>query len=156
MIRTQAKGIPVCLTVTHLDALVMARSGFHHSVNYRSVVVLGRARTLTDEAEKRAALDALVEHVIAGRTRDARGPNPGELAATDVIALDISEASAKVRSGGPVDAATVSQLFGQSQGNALYLRELVRGSTDAGALKKPETVSALATSRPSMIAGYQR
>ncbi|MEA2146200.1 MAG: uncharacterized protein QOG59_1787, partial [Solirubrobacteraceae bacterium] len=87
LLKSAGAGIPVCFTVTLLDGLVLARSAFHHSVNYRSVVVLGRARLVEDEAEKRAALDALVEHVAAGRTRDARRPNPKELAATEVIAL---------------------------------------------------------------------
>jgi uncharacterized protein len=104
LLTSAGAGIPVCFSVTLLDGLVLARSAFHHSVNYRSVVVLGRARPVRDEGEKRAALDALVEHVAAGRTRDARRPNAKELAATEVIALGLEEASAKSRSGGPVDA----------------------------------------------------
>ena len=98
-------GIPVCFTTTLVDGLVLARSAFHHSVNYRSVVVLGRARLVVEEAEKRAALDALVEHIVPGRTSDARGPSASELKGTEVAALDCSEASAKVRTGPPVDAA---------------------------------------------------
>ncbi len=105
LLRGAADGIPVCFTVTLLDGIVLARSAFHHSLNYRSVVVLGRARPVRDAAEKHAALDAIVEHVMPGRTRDARGPNRGELAATEVIALDLDEASAKVRTGGPSDAS---------------------------------------------------
>lgn len=104
LLRTAQTGIPVCFTVTLVDGLVLARSAFHHSVNYRSAVVLGRAHVVAEESEKRAALDAIVEHVVPGRTRDARGPNAGELKATDVIALPIEEASAKVRTAGPVDA----------------------------------------------------
>jgi nitroimidazol reductase NimA-like FMN-containing flavoprotein (pyridoxamine 5'-phosphate oxidase superfamily) len=97
-------GVPMCVTVTLIDGLVLARSAFHHSLNYRSVVVLGTAHAVTEEAEKRAALDALVEHAVPGRTADARGPSAGELAATEVLVLPLAEASAKVRSGGPVDA----------------------------------------------------
>jgi nitroimidazol reductase NimA-like FMN-containing flavoprotein (pyridoxamine 5'-phosphate oxidase superfamily) len=104
LLTSAGAGIPVCFTVTLLDGLVLARSAFHHSVNYRSVVVLGRARPVREEAEKRSALDALVEHVVTGRTRDARRPNAKELAATEVIALGLQEASAKSRSGGPADA----------------------------------------------------
>ena len=104
LLKSAGAGIPVCFTVTLLDGLVLARSAFHHSVNYRSVVVLGRAQPVGDEAEKRAALDALVEHVATGRTRDARRPNAKELAATEVLALGLDEASAKFRTGGPADA----------------------------------------------------
>jgi nitroimidazol reductase NimA-like FMN-containing flavoprotein (pyridoxamine 5'-phosphate oxidase superfamily) len=96
--------VPVCVTVTLLDGLVLARSAFHHSLNYRSVVVLGTARAVEDEAEKRAALDALVEHAVPGRTADARRPDAAELAATEVLCLPLAEASAKARTGGPVDA----------------------------------------------------
>ena len=98
-------GIPTCFTVTLLDGLVLARSAFHHSLNYRSVVVLGEAERVEAPAEKRAALEAIVEHVVAGRSGEARAPNPKELDATLVLALSLHEASAKVRSGPPVDAA---------------------------------------------------
>ncbi|WUD78591.1 pyridoxamine 5'-phosphate oxidase family protein [Streptomyces sp. NBC_00510] len=96
-------GLPVCLTVTHLDGLVLARSAFHHSINYRSVVVHGVARQVTDPAERSAALDALVDHIVPGRAADSRPANARELAATAVIALDLHEVSAKVRTGGPGD-----------------------------------------------------
>ncbi|CAL9633474.1 pyridoxamine 5'-phosphate oxidase family protein [Streptomyces sp. NPDC090994] len=96
-------GLPVCLTVTHVDALVLARSAFHHSVNYRSVVVHGTAYDVTDPEEKRTALDALVDHVVAGRSRDSRPANRKELAATAVLRLDLREVSAKARSGGVND-----------------------------------------------------
>lgn len=98
-------GLPVCLTVTHVDGLVLAKSAFHHSINYRSVVVHGTARQVTDEAERRMALDALVDHVVPGRSADSRPANAKELAATAVIRLDLDEVSAKVRSGGPNDDA---------------------------------------------------
>lgn len=100
---TLRDGVPVCVTVTLLDGLVLARSAFHHSLNYRSVVVLGTARLVEGEQEKRAALDALVEHAVPGRTRDARGPNESELAATEVLELSLAEASAKIRTGPPAD-----------------------------------------------------
>ncbi|GLF95736.1 pyridoxamine 5'-phosphate oxidase family protein [Streptomyces yaizuensis] len=96
-------GLPVCLTVTHVDGLVLARSAFHHSVNYRSVMIHGIARPVTDPGEKRAALDALVDAVVPGRSRDTRPPNTRELAATAVLRLELAEVSAKVRSGPVVD-----------------------------------------------------
>ncbi|AOR35572.1 hypothetical protein BFF78_34890 [Streptomyces fodineus] len=92
-------GLPVCLTVTHVDGLVLARSAFHHSINYRSVVVHGIARQVTDPEERRMALDALVNHVVPGRAADSRPANKKELAATAVIRLDLDEVSAKLRTG---------------------------------------------------------
>ncbi|MFF0483425.1 pyridoxamine 5'-phosphate oxidase family protein [Streptomyces sp. NPDC004435] len=100
-----APGLPVCLTVTHVDGLVLARSAFHHSLNYRSVVVHGTAHQVTDPEELRAALDALVDQVVPGRAADARPANAKELAATAVIRLDLEEVSAKVRAAGPNDDA---------------------------------------------------
>ncbi|MEV7569976.1 pyridoxamine 5'-phosphate oxidase family protein [Streptomyces tanashiensis] len=100
---TSAPGLPVCLTVTHVDGLVLARSAFHHSLNYRSVVVHGTAHQVTDPEELRTALDALVDHVVPGRSADSRPGNAKELAATAVIRLDLDEVSAKVRTGGPND-----------------------------------------------------
>ncbi|MER6012353.1 pyridoxamine 5'-phosphate oxidase family protein [Streptomyces bluensis] len=96
-------GLAVCVTVTHVDGLVLARSAFHHSINYRSVVVHGVAHQVTDPAEKRLALDALVDHVVPGRSRDARPANTKESAATAVIRLDLDEVSAKIRTGGVKD-----------------------------------------------------
>ncbi|MGW4200569.1 pyridoxamine 5'-phosphate oxidase family protein [Streptomyces sp. NPDC004726] len=96
-------GLPVCLTVTHVDGLVLARSAFHHSINYRSVVIHGRAHQVTDPEEKRTALDALVDQAVPGRSRDSRPANARELAATAVIRLDLTEVSAKHRSGPPND-----------------------------------------------------
>ncbi|WP_426362807.1 pyridoxamine 5'-phosphate oxidase family protein [Streptomyces sp. E-08] len=100
-----APGLPVCLTVTHVDGLVLARSAFHHSLNYRSVVVHGTAHQVTDPEELRTALDALVDHVVPGRSADSRPGNAKEIAATAVIRLDLDEVSAKVRTGGPNDDA---------------------------------------------------
>ncbi|MFI6805254.1 pyridoxamine 5'-phosphate oxidase family protein [Streptomyces luteogriseus] len=96
-------GLEVCLTVTHVDGLVLARSAFHHSINYRSVVVHGVAHEVTDPEEKRQALDALVDHVVPGRSADSRPANKKELAATAVIRLDLDEVSAKLRTGGVND-----------------------------------------------------
>ncbi|MGW1667862.1 pyridoxamine 5'-phosphate oxidase family protein [Streptomyces sp. NPDC002324] len=93
-------GLPVCLTVTHVDGLVLARSAFHHSINYRSVVVHGTAHQVTDPQERRIALDALVDHVVPGRSQDSRPANAKEFAATAVIRLDLNEVSAKTRTGG--------------------------------------------------------
>jgi len=97
------QGQPICVEVTIVDGLVLARSVFHHSVNYRSVVLFGRGRLLTDEQEKLAALEAVTEHLIPGRWKEARLPNQKELNATSVVAIQIDEASAKVRVGPPLD-----------------------------------------------------
>ena len=103
MLWTAARAADVCLTVTLLDGLVMARSAFSHSMNFRSVVVVGRAVEVTDPDEKRLAFEALVEHVCAGRWAEVRQPSLKELAATLVLRLSLDEASAKVRAGGPKD-----------------------------------------------------
>jgi len=103
MLKTLRQGIPVCVTVTLLDGLVLARSAFHHSMNYRSVLILGKAREVREEAEKRQAFSALVEHILAGRSEHTRGATDLELKATSVLCLPIEEASAKVRTGPPVD-----------------------------------------------------
>ncbi len=103
MLRSLKNGVEACVTVTLLDGLVLARSAFHHSMNYRSAVVFGTAREVTESEEKIRVLDALVEHVCTGRSADARPPNESELRQTLVLALPIEEASAKVRTGGPVD-----------------------------------------------------
>jgi nitroimidazol reductase NimA-like FMN-containing flavoprotein (pyridoxamine 5'-phosphate oxidase superfamily) len=103
MLKTLQGGVPVCLTATLVDGLVLARSAFHHSLNYRSVVVLGDAQAVTDEREKWDALHAIVEHVAPGRWSEVREPSAKELAATLVLRLPIEEASAKVRTGPPLD-----------------------------------------------------
>ena len=103
MLRNLDKGVPVCITVTLLDGLVLARSVFNHSMNYRSVVVLGTAALVDDPAEKLAALRALSEHIIPHRWDDSRQPNEKELKATSVLRLPITEFSAKVRVGPAVD-----------------------------------------------------
>ena len=103
MLRNLDQGVPVCVTITLLDGLVLARSVFNHSMNYRSVVMLGTATLVTDPAEKLAALRALSEHIIPQRWDDSRQPNEKELKATSVLRLPIDEFSAKVRVGPPVD-----------------------------------------------------
>ena len=103
MLRRVSAGIPVCMTVTLLDGLVLARSVFNHSMNYRSVVVLGTAKLVDDPEEKLKGLYAISEHIIPGRWAEARQPNEKELKATTVIRLPIEEFSAKVRTGPPID-----------------------------------------------------
>ena len=103
MLRRLRSGAELCLTATLLDGLVLARSALHHSMNYRSVVVLGRAREVTDLGEKRLAMRAVVEHIVRGRFEDARQPSDRELEATFVLAIPLREASAKARTGPPLD-----------------------------------------------------
>jgi nitroimidazol reductase NimA-like FMN-containing flavoprotein (pyridoxamine 5'-phosphate oxidase superfamily) len=103
MLRTLSGGINVCVTVTLVDGLVLARSAFHHSMNYRSVVIFGKATLVDDRAAKLAALFAFSEHVIRGRWNDVREPSERELKATAVLSLSLEEASAKVRTGPPAD-----------------------------------------------------
>jgi uncharacterized protein len=102
MLRSLRDGVEACVTVTLLDGLVLARSAFHHSMNYRSVVIFGTARVVEGD-EKLQSLDALVEHVVRGRSREVRPPNELEMKQTLVLVLPIAEASAKIRTGPPVD-----------------------------------------------------
>lgn len=103
MLRTLKTGVPACVTVTLVDGLVLARSAFHHSINYRSVVIFGNATLVEDAEEKSAALLAFSEHVIRGRWQDVREPTEQELKATTVLVLVLTEVSAKVRTGPPID-----------------------------------------------------
>jgi nitroimidazol reductase NimA-like FMN-containing flavoprotein (pyridoxamine 5'-phosphate oxidase superfamily) len=103
MLRMLAQGVDVCVAVTLVDGLVLARSAFHHSVNYRSVVIFGRAAVIEDKEAKLAALFAFSEHVLPGRWNDVRKPTEQELKATTVLSLPLVEASAKVRTGPPID-----------------------------------------------------
>jgi uncharacterized protein len=103
LLRTAKGGTDVCLTVTLLDGLVLAKSAFHHSMNYRCVVVMGQARVVEDAGEKLLALDAIVDRVAPDRSKEARSPNDSELRSTLVLALPLVEVSAKIRSGGPID-----------------------------------------------------
>src|SRR5260370_20184799 len=102
MLRTLKEGAPVCVTVTLLDGLVLARSAFHHSMNYRSVVVLGVATEVAEAGEKKAALEAIVEHVVPGRVQQVRPPTESELGATTVLSIPLREISAKSRTGPPL------------------------------------------------------
>ncbi len=102
-LRTLATGAPACLTVSLIDGLVLARSAMHHSANYRSAMLLGQARVVEEPQEKRAALRAIIEHIVPGRWADVRPPTANEMKATAVLALPIEEASAKVRTGPPMD-----------------------------------------------------
>jgi len=103
MVRESSSGIPISVTVTLLDGFVLARSAFHHSMNYRSVVILGRARLVTDADEKMEALRSFTNHIVDGRWEEVRPPTPSEMKATSVLALALEEVSAKVRTGGPID-----------------------------------------------------
>lgn len=104
MLRNLASGVPLCFTVTLLDGLVLARSAFHHSMNYRSVMIFGVAREVTEPAERQRAFEAVVNHIVPGRFSETRAPDDQEIKATSVLALEITEASAKVRSGPVSDA----------------------------------------------------
>ena len=103
MLRSLSDGVDICVTVTILDGLVLARSAFNHSMNYRSVVILGKAELVTDADEKERALFAVSEQIIPGRWNEARPPSKKELKATSVLRLPITEASAKIRTGPPID-----------------------------------------------------
>jgi uncharacterized protein len=103
MLGELAEGVPVCVTVTLLDGLVLARSAFHHSMNYRSVVVLGTARAVGSDEEKIAALRAITNQIVPGRWDDVRKPTTAELKGTAVLALNLDEVSAKIRTGPPID-----------------------------------------------------
>ncbi len=105
MVRTLKGGLDVSLAVTHVDGLVLARSAFHHSINYRSVVLFGRAREVTDPTEKATALDAIVDHIVPGRRAYLRASTAKELNGTSVLAMGLDEASTKTRVGPPVDDA---------------------------------------------------
>lgn len=153
MLNTVKDGIDVCATVTLVDALVLARSAFHHSMNYRSAVVFGRARAITDENEKRAALRVITDHIVPGRWNDVREPNAQELKATLVLGLEISEASAKVRTGPPIDDEDDYNL--PIWGGVLPLRTVYEPPMDDGRLlenvQPPEYV--LNYRRPGRITG---
>lgn len=110
MLKSLQKGIDICVTVTLLDGLVLARSAMHHSMNYRSVVLFGKAELVHEREEKLQALYAFTEHVMAGRWAETREPNEQELQGTTVLALPINEASAKIRTGPPIDDAADYEL----------------------------------------------
>lgn len=136
------EGLPVCVTVTRLDGLVLARSAFHHSLNYRSVLVHGTAHRVTDPDETAEALDALVDGVVPGRAADSRPADAKELAATAVLRLDLSEVSAKIREGDPVDDPEDMALpywsgvvpVGRTYGTPVPARDLAPGTAVPGYL----------------------
>jgi uncharacterized protein len=103
LLRTLSEGVPVCVTVTLVDGLVLARSAFHHSINYRSVVVFGQARAIAERESKMEALRVISDQIVPGRWDDVRLPNEQELKATTVLEIPLVEASAKIRTGPPVD-----------------------------------------------------
>jgi nitroimidazol reductase NimA-like FMN-containing flavoprotein (pyridoxamine 5'-phosphate oxidase superfamily) len=133
-LRTLAGGVEACITVTLLDGLVLARSAFHHSMNYRSVMLFGHAEAVTGEAEKRSALLAIVEHMVAGRSAATRLPTPQELRSTLVVRFPIEEGSAKVRTGGPIDEPADYEL---PHWAGVVPLTLVRGEPQADAPARP-------------------
>jgi nitroimidazol reductase NimA-like FMN-containing flavoprotein (pyridoxamine 5'-phosphate oxidase superfamily) len=140
-------GAPVCLTVSLLDGLVLARAVMHHSANYRSVMILGQARIVETPQEKLAALEAIVEHIVPGRWAQARGPSENELRATSVLALPIEEASAKVRSGPPLD---------DEQDYALPVWAGVIPITAEARAPEPDPRLPAGASAPANISAYRR
>lgn len=147
MLKTMTGGIPVCLTVTHLDGLVLARSAFHHSMNYRSAVVLGVAHEVVDPEERWAALRAIVEHVAPGRWDAVRAPSENEMRATLVLRLPIEEASAKIRTGPPVDDDEDYAL-------PIWAGELPMRTTVLPAVADPRLAPGIPI--PAHVAGYRR
>lgn len=135
-IKANQTDAPVCLTVTHIDALVMARSAFHHSVNYRSVVVHGTLRKVSDDNEKLAAIIAITNHLLPGRWDEVRPMNDKEFRATGVLAIEIETASAKIRRGPPIDEASDYEL-------PIWAGELPVTQTLGAPLSAPELSSAL-------------
>jgi nitroimidazol reductase NimA-like FMN-containing flavoprotein (pyridoxamine 5'-phosphate oxidase superfamily) len=144
MLQTLSDGVDVCVTVTLLDGIVLARSVYNHSMNYRSAVVLGRARALEEETEKLAALERIVEHVVPGRWSDARLPTAKELKGTLVLELPLDEASAKIRTGPPSDFAEDLEL-GVWAG-------VIPLSLEAGA-PEPDPAQGLGVPLPAYLAG---
>jgi nitroimidazol reductase NimA-like FMN-containing flavoprotein (pyridoxamine 5'-phosphate oxidase superfamily) len=110
LLTSVSAGIPVCVTVTIVDGLVLARSAFRHSLNYRSVVIVGTADLVTDPSEKMEAMRVLTNHIVPGRWEQVRRPNEAELLTTSVLAIPLGEASAKIRTGPPLDASTDTEL----------------------------------------------
>jgi uncharacterized protein len=146
-LRALREGLPACLTVSLLDGLVLARSAMHHSANYRSVMILGTARAVEDELEKQAALRAIVEHIVPGRAEHVRGPSENELKATAVLALPIEEASAKLRTGPPVD---------DEQDHALEVWAGVLPLRTSVGEPQPDPALRAGTALPAHVAGYVR
>lgn len=147
MLKEMRGGIPVCVTVTHLDGLVLARSAFHHSMNYRSAVVLGTAEEVVDAEERWAALRAIVEHVAPGRWDSVRAPNESEMRATLVLRLAIDEASAKIRTGPPVDDD-------EDYATTIWAGELPMRTTVLGPVPDPRLAPGIPV--PAHVTAYRR
>ena len=147
MLRALAWEVEACVAVTLVDGLVLARSAFHHSINYRSVVVFGTAAVVHDEGEKMKALEALTEHVVPGRWQDVRPPTSRELKATMVLSLPLTEASAKVRAGPPIDDE--SDYPGEVWAGVVPLK--LSAGEPVGDPRLPAGVEA-----PTYVANYQR
>jgi len=143
------EGSPICVTVTLLDGIVLARSAMHHSMNYRSVVALGRAAEIAERAEKLAALERVVDHVLAGRSAASRPASDAELKATRVFALPLDEVSIKARSGGPLDDAEDCELPYWAGVIPLQLRASAPIPDPLHAPRAPVPPEAAAYSRPS-------
>jgi len=147
MLKEMRGGIRVCLTVTHLDGLVLARSAFHHSMNYRSAMVLGTAEEVTAADERWEALRVIVDHVVPGRWENTRPPTENEMRATLVLRLAIDEASAKIRTGPPVDDDADYSL-------AFWAGELPIRTSFLPAVPDPRLATAMAV--PVHVSGYRR
>jgi nitroimidazol reductase NimA-like FMN-containing flavoprotein (pyridoxamine 5'-phosphate oxidase superfamily) len=147
-LRRAVEGGSVCVTVTLIDGLVLARSAFHHSINYRSVVIFGVAHEVEDLDEKRRALMAFVDHVVPGRSTDTRPPSDSELRATRVVKVEIVEASAKVRDGGPKDDPEDCALTGIWAGELPL--QVVPGAP------VPDDAAPVTAPVPSYVVSYQR
>jgi nitroimidazol reductase NimA-like FMN-containing flavoprotein (pyridoxamine 5'-phosphate oxidase superfamily) len=147
MLKAMRGGIAVCVTVTHLDGLVLARSAFHHSMNYRSAMVLGMAQEVVDPEERWTALRAIVDHVVPGRFDEVRPPSENELRATLVLRLAIDEASAKIRTGPPVDDDADYAL-------PLWAGELPMRTTVLPAVADPRLAPGIPV--PTHVTGYRR
>jgi nitroimidazol reductase NimA-like FMN-containing flavoprotein (pyridoxamine 5'-phosphate oxidase superfamily) len=147
MLRALREGIDVCVTVTLLDGLVLARSAFHHSMNYRSVVIFGRARVVEDEGEKWEALRVFTDHVMRGRWEESRQPNEKELRATMVLSLPLVEASAKIRTGPPIDDE-------EDMMRNVWAGVLPLGVTTGEAVPDPQLQAGIEL--PQYIRGYNR
>jgi nitroimidazol reductase NimA-like FMN-containing flavoprotein (pyridoxamine 5'-phosphate oxidase superfamily) len=147
MLRTLSEGIPVCVTVTLVDGLVLARSAFHHSVNYRSVVILGTAKLVEDPTEKMEALRLFTEHIMKGRWDEIRWPTEQEMKGTTVLSLPLEEVSAKVRVGGPVDDE-------EDYSMSVWAGVLPLSTTTAAPI--PDSRLKEGTPVPSYISGYKR
>jgi hypothetical protein len=147
MLKAMTGGIPVCVTVTHLDGLVLARSAFHHSMNYRSAMVLGMAQEVVDPEERWAALRAIVDHVVPGRWEQCRPPSEKEMRATLVLRLAIDEASAKIRTGPPLDDD-------EDYGLPFWAGELPMRTALLPAISDPRLASGIPV--PAHVSGYRR